>query len=164
MDRLENKVAFITGAARGQGRAHAVRMAQEGADIMAMIYAPTSRPFTTTWPPPAISRRPFVWCYVHAAGYFVHAVDIGRYRQRSAVRRIRRGALHLTTGASTSLASRGASSGRSCVTRSTWCGRSVAGSTVAWSNSSRFRRPISRFLTLMGSCTRCQTSGVGRSS
>ncbi|MGV0837745.1 mycofactocin-coupled SDR family oxidoreductase [Mycolicibacterium thermoresistibile] len=32
--RLEGKVAFITGAARGQGRAHAVRMAQEGADII----------------------------------------------------------------------------------------------------------------------------------
>jgi (+)-trans-carveol dehydrogenase len=36
MGRLENKVAFITGAARGQGRAHAVRMAQEGADIIAI--------------------------------------------------------------------------------------------------------------------------------
>lgn len=34
--RLEGKVAFITGAARGQGRAHAVRMAQEGADIVAV--------------------------------------------------------------------------------------------------------------------------------
>jgi (+)-trans-carveol dehydrogenase len=32
--RLEGKVAFITGAARGQGRSHAVRMAQEGADII----------------------------------------------------------------------------------------------------------------------------------
>src|SRR3954462_4825266 len=32
--RLEGKVAFITGAARGQGRAHAVKMAQEGADII----------------------------------------------------------------------------------------------------------------------------------
>ena len=31
MRRLENKVAFITGAARGMGRAHAVRLAQEGA-------------------------------------------------------------------------------------------------------------------------------------
>ncbi|MDT5046788.1 MAG: (+)-trans-carveol dehydrogenase, partial [Mycobacterium sp.] len=29
--RVEGKVAFITGAARGQGRAHAVRLAQEGA-------------------------------------------------------------------------------------------------------------------------------------
>lgn len=33
--RLQGKVAFISGAARGQGRAHAVRMAQEGADIIA---------------------------------------------------------------------------------------------------------------------------------
>jgi NAD(P)-dependent dehydrogenase (short-subunit alcohol dehydrogenase family) len=32
--RLTGKVAFITGAARGQGRAHAVRMASEGADII----------------------------------------------------------------------------------------------------------------------------------
>lgn len=34
--RLEGKVAFITGAARGQGRSHAVRMAQEGCDIIAV--------------------------------------------------------------------------------------------------------------------------------
>jgi len=34
--RVEGKVAFITGAARGQGRAHAIRMAQEGADIVAV--------------------------------------------------------------------------------------------------------------------------------
>jgi SDR family mycofactocin-dependent oxidoreductase len=34
--RLAGKVAFITGAARGQGRAHAVRMAGEGADIIAV--------------------------------------------------------------------------------------------------------------------------------
>jgi len=34
--RLEGKVAFITGAARGQGRNHAVRMAQEVADIIAV--------------------------------------------------------------------------------------------------------------------------------
>ena len=32
--RLEGKVAFITGAARGQGRAHAIAMAKEGADII----------------------------------------------------------------------------------------------------------------------------------
>jgi SDR family mycofactocin-dependent oxidoreductase len=35
MGKLEGKVAFITGAARGQGRSHAVRLAQEGADIIA---------------------------------------------------------------------------------------------------------------------------------
>ena len=34
--RVEGKVAFITGAARGQGRSHAVRLAQEGADIIAV--------------------------------------------------------------------------------------------------------------------------------
>ncbi|MEU0268881.1 mycofactocin-coupled SDR family oxidoreductase [Nocardioides sp. NPDC006303] len=39
--RVEGKVAFITGAARGQGRAHAVRLASEGADIIAVdICAP----------------------------------------------------------------------------------------------------------------------------
>jgi (+)-trans-carveol dehydrogenase len=36
MARLEGKVAFITGAARGQGRSHAIRLAQEGADIIAV--------------------------------------------------------------------------------------------------------------------------------
>ncbi len=36
MARLEDKVAFITGAARGQGRSHAVRLAEEGANIIAV--------------------------------------------------------------------------------------------------------------------------------
>ncbi len=36
MGKLDGKVAFITGAARGQGRAHAVTMAREGADIAAL--------------------------------------------------------------------------------------------------------------------------------
>jgi NAD(P)-dependent dehydrogenase (short-subunit alcohol dehydrogenase family) len=34
--RVAGKVAFITGAARGQGRAHAIRLAEEGADIIAV--------------------------------------------------------------------------------------------------------------------------------
>jgi SDR family mycofactocin-dependent oxidoreductase len=34
--RVEGKVAFVTGAARGQGRSHAVRLAEEGADIIAV--------------------------------------------------------------------------------------------------------------------------------
>jgi NAD(P)-dependent dehydrogenase (short-subunit alcohol dehydrogenase family) len=34
--RVDGKVAFISGAARGQGRSHAVRLAQEGADIIAV--------------------------------------------------------------------------------------------------------------------------------
>lgn len=58
--RVEGKVAFITGAARGQGRSHAVRLAQEGADIIAVdICTPISssseirRRRPMTWP-----RRP----------------------------------------------------------------------------------------------------------
>ena len=39
MGRVEGKVAFITGAARGQGRSHALRLAQEGADIIAVDIA-----------------------------------------------------------------------------------------------------------------------------
>ncbi|MEH3136681.1 MAG: mycofactocin-coupled SDR family oxidoreductase [Mycolicibacterium neoaurum] len=46
---LEGRVAFVTGAARGQGRAHAVRLANEGADIVASdICAPASP--TVTYP------------------------------------------------------------------------------------------------------------------
>ncbi len=36
MGSLDGKVAFITGAARGQGRAHAVTLAAEGADVIAL--------------------------------------------------------------------------------------------------------------------------------
>ena len=35
--RVEGKVAFITGAARGQGLSHAIRLAQEGADIIGLM-------------------------------------------------------------------------------------------------------------------------------
>jgi SDR family mycofactocin-dependent oxidoreductase len=47
---LDGRVAFITGAARGQGRAHAVRLAGEGADIIAIdICGPVSD--SITYPP-----------------------------------------------------------------------------------------------------------------
>jgi SDR family mycofactocin-dependent oxidoreductase len=46
---LEGRVAFITGAARGQGRSHAIRLAEEGADIVAIdVCKPISE--TITYP------------------------------------------------------------------------------------------------------------------
>ena len=36
MGELDNSVAVITGAARGQGRSHAVALAEQGADIIAV--------------------------------------------------------------------------------------------------------------------------------
>lgn len=39
MGKLDGKVAFVTGAARGQGRSHALRLAEEGADIIAIDIA-----------------------------------------------------------------------------------------------------------------------------
>jgi SDR family mycofactocin-dependent oxidoreductase len=39
MGELEGKVAFITGAARGQGRSHAIQLAEAGADIIAVDIA-----------------------------------------------------------------------------------------------------------------------------
>jgi SDR family mycofactocin-dependent oxidoreductase len=48
MNRLQGKVALITGAARGQGRSHAVALAAEGADIIALDHcAPVP---TVTYP------------------------------------------------------------------------------------------------------------------
>ena len=51
MGLLDGKVAFITGAARGQGRSHALTLAREGADIIAVDIAARRRPCPTRWPP-----------------------------------------------------------------------------------------------------------------
>jgi SDR family mycofactocin-dependent oxidoreductase len=51
--RLKDRVAVITGAARGQGRAHAVRLAGEGADIIALDLAgklPSCAPYPSSTP------------------------------------------------------------------------------------------------------------------
>lgn len=48
---MAGKVAFITGAARGQGRAHAIRLAEEGANIIAVDCC---APFATVSYPPAM--------------------------------------------------------------------------------------------------------------
>nr|WP_033292303.1 mycofactocin-coupled SDR family oxidoreductase [Amycolatopsis jejuensis] len=47
-ERLAGKVAFVTGAARGQGRGQAVRLAAEGADIIAIDLC--TKPETTSYP------------------------------------------------------------------------------------------------------------------
>jgi SDR family mycofactocin-dependent oxidoreductase len=50
--RVAGKVALITGAARGQGRSHAIHLAREGADIIAIDYCTSfdtiSYPMATT--------------------------------------------------------------------------------------------------------------------
>ncbi|MGV0807989.1 mycofactocin-coupled SDR family oxidoreductase [Mycolicibacterium setense] len=52
MGRVEGKVAFVTGAARGQGRSHAIKLAQEGANIIAVdLCAPvTGAPYAMATP------------------------------------------------------------------------------------------------------------------
>jgi (+)-trans-carveol dehydrogenase len=47
MGRVSGKVALVTGAARGQGRSHAVRLAEEGADIIAVDICETTTPMFT---------------------------------------------------------------------------------------------------------------------
>ncbi len=53
--RVEGKVAFVTGAARGRGRSHAVRLAQEGADIVAIDICGPIRPGVETAIPASTS-------------------------------------------------------------------------------------------------------------
>jgi (+)-trans-carveol dehydrogenase len=53
--RLAGKVALISGAARGQGRHHAVRLAEEGANVIAFDVA---GPVEAQGAPAAANRRP----------------------------------------------------------------------------------------------------------
>lgn len=61
MKRLEGKVAFITGVARGQGRSHAVRLAQEGAAIVGMDICAQIPSVSIRWRPRRTSPKPPVW-------------------------------------------------------------------------------------------------------
>jgi SDR family mycofactocin-dependent oxidoreductase len=72
---LEGRVAFVTGAARGQGRAHAVRLAQEGADVIAIdICGPVSD--TVTYPPATSDELAETVAAVEAAGRKVLAREV----------------------------------------------------------------------------------------
>ena len=58
MGRVDGKVAFITGAGQGQGRSHALRLAEEGADIIATdLCAPSPTLLHTARRPWRTSRR-----------------------------------------------------------------------------------------------------------
>ena len=72
---LEGKVAFITGAARGQGRSHAIRLAKEGADIIAIdICAPVDD--TITYPLPTSADLAETVRLVEAEGRKILAREI----------------------------------------------------------------------------------------
>lgn len=72
---LDGRVAFVTGAARGQGRAHAVRLAAEGADIVAIdVCKPVSD--TVTYPMPTADDLAETVREVEATGRKVLAREV----------------------------------------------------------------------------------------
>jgi SDR family mycofactocin-dependent oxidoreductase len=77
--RFQGKVAFITGAARGQGRAHAQRLAGEGADIIAVDICASAE--TTGYPGPTEDDLAETARLVEAQGRraFVRRVDVRNF-------------------------------------------------------------------------------------
>jgi SDR family mycofactocin-dependent oxidoreductase len=69
MANLEGKVALVTGAARGQGRSHAIRLAEDGADIVAIDIA--ARIPTAYYPPATQADLQLTAKLVEAAGVCV---------------------------------------------------------------------------------------------
>jgi len=55
MTTFNDHVVFITGAARGQGRSHAVRLAEEGADVIAVDICGGPGNWGTTYPPATVA-------------------------------------------------------------------------------------------------------------
>ncbi|MEB3031961.1 mycofactocin-coupled SDR family oxidoreductase [[Mycobacterium] nativiensis] len=74
---LQGKVAFVTGAARGQGRAHAIRLAAEGADIIATdICAPASECITYPAATPDDLAETVRGVEAHGRKVLARAVDV----------------------------------------------------------------------------------------
>ncbi|MEB3021399.1 mycofactocin-coupled SDR family oxidoreductase [[Mycobacterium] crassicus] len=74
---LQGKVAFVTGAARGQGRAHAIRLAAEGADIIASdICAPASECITYPAATPDDLAETVRGVEAHGRKVLARAVDV----------------------------------------------------------------------------------------
>ncbi|MCZ4585968.1 mycofactocin-coupled SDR family oxidoreductase [Rhodococcus opacus] len=74
--RLDGEVALVTGAARGQGRSHAVRLAEEGAHIIALDMCKDSR--TAPYPGSTLADLEETAALVEKAGVQVrtHQVDV----------------------------------------------------------------------------------------
>jgi SDR family mycofactocin-dependent oxidoreductase len=84
--KLEGKVAFVTGAARGQGRSHAVSLAREGADIIAVdLCAPVES--VSTYPPATAEDLAETASLVKALGRRV-VVEPADVRERSQLKAI----------------------------------------------------------------------------
>jgi len=77
MGLLEGRVAFVTGAARGQGRSHAVRLAREGASIIAIDVAADVSP-DNGYPPASQAELDETVALVKAEGreILARAVDV----------------------------------------------------------------------------------------
>jgi NAD(P)-dependent dehydrogenase (short-subunit alcohol dehydrogenase family) len=65
--RVAGKVAFVTGAARGQGRSHAIRLAEEGADIIAVDVQTWDEVTPAVWQDTIDTNLTGVWHTIVAA-------------------------------------------------------------------------------------------------
>lgn len=68
MQRMQNKAVLVTGAARGQGRAHALRLAQEGADVALLDIASESDIGTLPYPLSTLDELKAATAEVEALG------------------------------------------------------------------------------------------------
>ena len=85
MGRVEGRVALVTGAARGQGRSHAVRLAEEGADVV-LVDACADVP-TVPYDQPGTEALDETRALVDKAGRRVQA-HVADVRDRGALQRI----------------------------------------------------------------------------